>query len=285
MYESPSNLQDFCLDYICENVDAMCDDQTDIDTGVTTVMFKNGEVFFPGHLSEQLLSLLCDKKKLTDRTMQLFDVNATHLRRVRIKDAPLSLRGLRVLKSHKIVDLQASGLKKVAVNDLIGCLSDWTISHLRSLNVANSTFVNSSKFCVSVSLSKLKSLQTLNVSNTEFNVFGLEIIAQELTSLENLDISQTPITDISPLKKCHRNLKSLVMFNVQYSHNEKTIQTLSELSSLRHLDVSSDYNIQPFMSDWHSKFNTEELLRRQNCLMSLESLDISGKEVDQEVLM
>ena len=286
MYESPSNLQDFCLDYICENVDALCEDQTDIDTGVTTLMFKNGEIFFPSHLAEQLLSCLCDKKKLNDRTLSLFNDNAVNLRRVRITDAPLSLQGLRVLKAHKIVDLQASGLKKVAVNDLIGCLSDWTISNLRTLNVANSTFINSSKFCILVSLSKLKNLHTLNVSNTEFNEFGLEVIAQELTSLESVDISLTPITDITPLRKCHRNLKSLAMFNVKYSHNEQTIQTLCELASLRYLDISCDFNmyVQPYMAGHISKLNTEELLKRR-CLPALESLDISGKDVDQDILV
>jgi len=56
----------------------------------------------------------------------------------------LTTKGLRVLKGHKISYLEVIGMK-VTVNDLIGCLGEWTLQNLRSLNVAHSTFIDGSR--------------------------------------------------------------------------------------------------------------------------------------------
>lgn len=60
------------------------------------------------------------------------------------KAGKLTTKGLRMLKGHKIRSLEAIGLT-VSVNDLIGCLGEWTLQNLRSLNVARSTFMAGSK--------------------------------------------------------------------------------------------------------------------------------------------
>lgn len=290
MYESPSNLQDFCVNYICDNISALCEEHTDADNGYTTLTFKSGEIFFPCNLSDQLLQNICEKKKLDDRTVSLFDASCTNLKRVRIKNASVTAHGLRVLKPHKIIELEASGLKKLSINDLIGCLGEWTTSNLRLLDVSQCTFINKSKFCVLVSLSQLKSLQTLNVSYTEFNNNALDIVSQDLTSLENLDISGTPVSDLSPLKKCKDRLKSLTMYNLRASHTEQTIAVLGHLYRLRHLDVSDDLSTQqPFMAGTNhpqqSHFKTELLLMEPCLFPELQSLDISGKDdLDENLL-
>ena len=93
---------------------------------------------------------------------------------MRLKDASkLSVKGLRTLKGHKIIELEALGLTHATVTDLIGCLGEWSLMNLRILNVTNSTFMDSNKHCVVVALSKLKNLQVLNVANTEFNKTSL----------------------------------------------------------------------------------------------------------------
>jgi hypothetical protein len=95
-------------------------------------------------------------------------------RHVRLKDASkLSVKGLRTLKGHKIIELEALGLTRATVTDLLGCLGEWSLHNLRLLNVTNSTFMGSNKHCVVVALSKLKNLQVLNVANTEFNKTSL----------------------------------------------------------------------------------------------------------------
>ncbi len=100
-------------------------------------------------------------------------------RHVRLKDASrLSVKGLRTLRGHKIIELEALGLSRATVTDLIGCLGEWSLQNLRLLNVTKSTFMDSNKHCVVVALSKLKNLQVLNVANTEFNKTSLVSIVK-----------------------------------------------------------------------------------------------------------
>lgn len=42
------------------------------------------------------------------------------------------------------MDLEINGLK-VTVNDLIGCLGDWSLQNLRSLSVAKGSFMDCSR--------------------------------------------------------------------------------------------------------------------------------------------
>lgn len=288
MYESPGSLQEVCFDYISSNIEALCESQTAEDTGQSSLVFKAEDAYFHSTLSDQLLAYLSDKRKLTDDILSLFNSQYTCLKHVQIKDANVTSRGLRVLRTHKIIELEAVGLKDVTVNDVIGCLGEWTLANLRALSVANSTFMNSAKFCVVVSLAKLRNLQSLNVSNTEFNKHGLEIIAEDLPALESLDISNTPINDLSPLRKCKERLKSLAMYNLRASHTEEIVPVLCDLHNLRHLDVSDqaeDFPGQPFVNLQPVKFRVEELLKKYSYLPLLTSLDISGKDnIAEEML-
>ena len=242
------------------------------------MVFKDSDVCFHTDLSEQLLTTLCEKGKLNDETIALFDSENTALRRVSIHDSQLSLKGLRVLKTHRISELEITGLKGVTVNDVIGCLGEWTLSHLRMLNVSNNTFLNNAKFCVVVALSKLRSLHSLNVSYTEFNKHGLEIIAEDLPCLASLDISSTPISDISPLRKCKDRLKSLSMYRLLLPSSEEAVSVLSELPHLRHLDISGDALGQSFISVHPAQFQISAFLERKSANPNLRALDISGRE-------
>jgi len=105
-------------------------------------------------------------------------------------------------------------LTQATVNDLLGCVGEWTLQNLRSLNVSRGTFLDQSKYCVVVSLAKLKGLRSLDVSYTEFNKHGLEVVTNDLPNLEALDISATRVDDITPLRRfvfrnlCGMGLKS-----------------------------------------------------------------------------
>lgn len=95
----------------------------------------------------------------------------------------------------------------MTVNDLIACLGEWTMDNLRSLNVAESTFISACarrefphNMPVIISLSKLRNLRVLNVSFTEFDTHSLEIVSQDLPHLCVLDISQTKVNDVSSLR-------------------------------------------------------------------------------------
>lgn len=296
MYDSPISLEEACVDFICENLEALCevtplmtlsppaDGSDKPECHKEEKLTLKDESILPSGLSDRLLEQLSEKGKLKDLTMTLFDSNIATLRNVRMRKAgKLTTKGLRMLKGHKIRSLEAVGLT-VSVNDLIGCLGEWTLQNLRSLNVARSTFMAGSKYCVVVGLSKLQNLQSLNVACTEFNSHGLEIVIEDLPHLEVLNISGTQVSDISSLRKCRDRLKSLYMYNLKMSHQESVIRILLELHQLQHLDISDEKDHHPFDLLEPNSSSISELFKPE-CLPHLKYLDISGAErVDEEAL-
>ncbi|XP_014485534.1 PREDICTED: protein zyg-11 homolog B-like isoform X1 [Dinoponera quadriceps] len=247
-------------------------------SSATRLTFRHPDAFLPAEVSEQLLSNLCEKKTLSDLTITLFDSKTTRLRHVRLKDAStLSAKGLRVLKQHKVVDLIVNGLK-ITVNDLISCLGDWSLQNLRSLSVAKGSFMDCSRHCVVVTLSKLRALHTLNVSGTEFNKHGLDIVVEDLPLLESLDISCTRVDDITPLRKCKDRLKTLNMYNLKISGCGNLIPVLLELNELRHLDISDEKDAHAFEVFAPARPKITDFLRALHCMPHLTTLDLSGKD-------
>lgn len=289
MYISPSSLQDVCVNYICDNLFALCDSvpvnkYNNIDSLKVSpieevkLQFVDNEVYFHSEISEQLLRTLCIKGKLTDYTLTLFDNETTRLRRVSLPNASnLTKDGLKVLKGHKIIELEACALK-FPINDLVSCFGEWTLQNLRTLNVARSTLSETSKHCVMITLSKLKSLQCLDVSGTEFNTHALDIVVEELPLLESLDISSTRVDDIAPLRKCKHRLKHLAMYNLKYIKVPSCELILLELNELRSLDVSEERDsYAAFEIFGNGAAKMVQFLSHPNSLPNLTSLDISGK--------
>lgn len=89
MNESPSLLQEICVKFICDNIDTFCavakgNNSSESDTTFSSghLVVKHGDIFFHSELSEQLISMLSEKGKLSDLTMTLFDSKTTRLRLV-----------------------------------------------------------------------------------------------------------------------------------------------------------------------------------------------------------
>lgn len=185
--------------------------------GDPKLKFIDENKFFHTELSEQLLIKLCEKNKMDDLVLSLFSSECTRLKHVKLKNASsLSIRGLKTLKGHKILDLEVIGLTRATVTDLISCLGEWSLQNLRLLNVANSTFMDNKKFCVVVALSKLQNLQVLNVARTEFSNSSLELVVEDLPRLESLNMSCTNVNDISALRKIKNRLKYLAMAGLKF---------------------------------------------------------------------
>ncbi|XP_064477027.1 protein zyg-11 homolog B-like [Ornithodoros turicata] len=277
MYDSPVSLQECCVDFICENIVAICDVQTSPEDQQPRYTFRDPDVFFHTEVSQQVLETLGNRGQLNDVVLSLFDSRVTRLQKVHLRKASnVTTRGLRVLRSHQLTEIEATGLTKVTVNDLIGCLGDWTLTHLRTLNVARCAFT-SAKLCVVVALSKLRNLSSLNVSHTEFNRHGLDIVTQDLPHLEALDISATRVKDISPLLKCRDKLRSLSMYNLKALSCEEVVPVLVQLEQLRHLDVSVDRD-HPLDLLNPLRYDVSPLLKDPTRLPHLLSLDVSGKD-------
>ncbi|XP_043479584.1 protein zyg-11 homolog B-like [Leptopilina heterotoma] len=316
MFESPRSLQEVCMDFICDNILALCDvhpgetggrpnscssnssnepsagflpantSNNNITSGPSTrLCFRDPDTFLPEEISEQLLYSLCERKVLSDLTITLFDAKTTRLRHVKLKNASnLSVKGLKILREHKVIDLEVKGLK-IAINDLITCLGTWSLQNLRSLSVAKGSFMDCSRYCVLVALSNLRALKTLNVSGTEFNRHGLDIVVEDLPLLESLDISCTQVDDITPLRKCKDRLKTLIMYNVKISTCGHVVSVLLILNELRNLDISDDRDSYVFEMFAPVRSKITDFLKAVHCMPHLTSLDISGKdEIDPKDL-
>ncbi|XP_078044108.1 protein zyg-11 homolog B [Augochlora pura] len=318
MFESPRSLCEVCIDFICDNIldvcvvstnsaeSPSCNQQTepsvnnsDTDTvtnsaslpktsndasssSATRLSFKRPDIFIPAEISELLLSTLCERKKISDETITLFDSKTTRLRYVQIKDATvLSTKGFKVLKQHKVQELVVDGLL-ITINDLVNCLSDWSLQNLRSLSVARGMFLECSRYGLLVTLNKLKALTSLNVSGTNFNQHGLEIVVDDLPLLEHINISCTNVDDITPLKKCKNRLKTLYMYNLMnIDKSANLVSVLLELNELRHLDISDEKEVfnsaNPVFNACFRKPELTRFLKAVDCMPYLISLDLSGK--------
>jgi Zyg-11 family protein len=211
-----------------------------------------------------------------------------------IPDASLlTKRGLRVLRGHKIKHLEVIGLTKATINELIGCLGEYTLNNISFLSVSRSYFTSSARFCVVVGLAKLRNLKHLDVSHTDINHHGLEIIVEDLPNLLSLNISATRVKDLNPLKKCKNRLKCLSMYNLRcsssallslQSHNNNNQQVIDpfmtvilELNQLVKLDISDDRD-SPVDVVTRGSTSVLPLLKRPDLFTHLKYLDISGKD-------
>jgi hypothetical protein len=81
-------VQDACLDFICDNLESICRpvaESPEGGGGELRLQFKDEETFFHTELSEQLLVRLCEKKKMDDMVLTLFDCRTTRLRYISMK--------------------------------------------------------------------------------------------------------------------------------------------------------------------------------------------------------
>lgn len=314
MYDSPVSLQDLCVEIIVCNLDEVFDqfyeDCVDFVENKTSLVhvsstenvlvpnssskkkdlkklkryrFQETELFLYNVISEQILRKLDEKKLLDDSTFSLFTEKNTRLRHVYLKNCDLlTVQGLKVLKGHKVINLECIDIK-ITVNDIIGCLSDWSLEHLKTLNVSKCSLIDASRYSSIVTLSKLKNLRSLNVSYTEFTQHGLKIVCEDLKKLEKIDISCTLVTDLTPLINLKDGLTSLTIFNYNHMKCRNFISTILELTNLKYLDISSEKD-EPNADEYFS--HVVGLLIYDNSLPNLTFLDLSGKiTIDSDILI
>lgn len=141
MYDTPATLEELCLDAICDNIflvfelydeeveesDGHCLDRMNehfIKSYRVThkkFRFKDPDIFLFNEISEKLLERFGQKNLLCDAMLHLFTAKNTRLRNVKIKNTKkVTAEGLKVLKQHKIVDLECINLKNVFIGKILG---------------------------------------------------------------------------------------------------------------------------------------------------------------------
>lgn len=267
-----------------------------MSSSVTRCLNRSNIFYSSSHLissiGEVLLTSLSEEGRLTDNLISgIFHPDNCRLDSVKIPDSSLlTKRGLRVLRGHKIKHLEVIGLTKATINELIGCLGEYTLNNISFLSVSRSYFTSSARFCVVVGLAKLRNLKHLDVSHTDINHHGLEIIVEDLPNLLSLNISATRVKDINSLKKCKNRLKCLSMYNLrcsssalvsQNNNNQQPIDpfmtVILELNQLVKLDISDDRD-SPVDVVTRGSTSVLPLLKRPDLFTHLKYLDISGKD-------
>ncbi|XP_035699584.1 protein zyg-11 homolog [Branchiostoma floridae] len=314
--EDPPTLLQCCMDYICDNLDDLCFKVRTKDTGSLRLTFRQHDVFFHNELSEMFLSRLLEKGKVNDQVLTLLSCSDMfRLRRVRVRNTPVGLEGLRaILYNHKLIELDVSNTNVKRAASVLQLLYESGQDALQSLNVSGlqphkqdlseegpfGNFEGLGAFATinRTLVSRLRNIRCLNVSHTNFDTPDLEMVASELPHLESLDISKTYVSSLTPLLQCKHRLKSLSTYGVSsvqgrdnWDEDEKhsTERVIAELSLLRHLDISTEETFSVsgtfFASQNQLKVNVDNLLCIPGVLPNLTSLDISGRDLSEGTLL
>ena len=282
-----------CLNYICNNLNLLCELSPN-----GKLEFKDKSFMFNHIVSEDLLEHLADYNQLNDLTLNLFaHNNQTSLKSVRLKNVSCSKDSFKLfLKKHQLTELIINNINLLddnpllgqsdlvvlkcsknasMLNNLIDGLNDWSFQHLKHLNLARNGALFSS---ILFDIKSFKNLVKLNVSLTAFNNHSFDIVTQELSCLESLDMSCTRVGDFIPLTRLKHQLKSLYMYNMRAPLNDDIIPIICCLTKLHNLDISCDVSTQIFgctLSVFDVNLFIEELCKAK--LEELNYLDISGK--------
>ncbi|XP_014662514.1 PREDICTED: protein zyg-11 homolog B-like [Priapulus caudatus] len=277
MHDNPGCLQDFCVNYISDNLGQLCELQAEPEEPCSLkLVFRDPDVFLHRNISERLLRTVCDKGLLDDRMLTLFDAAHTTLRAACVDASPVTAAGgLRVLRGHRIARLDARATA-VPVADLVACLGTWSHANLQCLNLNGSAAIDDTRSLAAIA--SLRHLSALNVSDTELGDRGLETIVGGLPRLESIDLSGTKVCSIAPLLRCADRLRSLSLYNVSLSHGVRADDVLRQLRELRHLDVSEHVSAVHPLVPPPAKQRVQGLLEEPHSLPHLQSLDLSGND-------
>ncbi|KAI4455022.1 protein zyg-11 b [Holotrichia oblita] len=280
MCDNPASLQELCLNGICDNFLDVFEEFYEPQRRSQSLekciyekkfRFRDTDMFLYNELSEMLFNKLIERHMLCDETLNIFSEKNTRLRKVKIrKTRKITHDGLKILKQHKIVELDCVNFKTMSIDKIIECLSPWSLANMTIANLSKCTFIDTSRRSFMVQITELKNLRSLNLSYTELNQQSFQMICEDLKYLERLDISGTCIKDLSPLLRLSNQLTSLGISDLKAISSMMDI--VMRLTSLRHLDISlvneTTENVE--------KDVINELLDDPQSLPELVSLEISG---------
>ncbi|KAK9876248.1 hypothetical protein WA026_012547 [Henosepilachna vigintioctopunctata] len=285
MFQNPQCLEELCIDAVVKNIElyikpifsrkkSWCTSLGSEDKSEWKYVFRDPDIFLIRQISEKLMSKLLEKKLLRDATLNIFSEENTRLQCVRITDCEVSESGLKILKNHKIVDLECVNLKYISIANIIDCLSEWTRLNMINANFSKCSFIDSSRHTYMVKIVSLKNLRSLNLADTELNQHCFSMICTDLLHLEKLDISGTQVRDLVPLSPLCCQLKSIGLSDLP--NVSSFVNVLLKMEKLQYLDVSIVKEKLDISKMDIDNSPVAHLLRHNAGLPNLISLEISG---------
>ncbi|XP_077982056.1 protein zyg-11 homolog B-like [Glandiceps talaboti] len=263
---SPQTLQDICLEYISENLHRLCVLKRDADS-TEGFQFRMPDTVLNMELSENLLKKLSEKKKITDKELMLFsNPNATMLKRVWLSGCNVTKQGLKAIANHRLIELDASRLKNVSLEDLLDALGKQGLEQIKKLNVGWLEVCSRGYFAT---------------HNEDYLVRELSARTKQL---EHLDISMAGVETLLFLDTFKKvPLKALTVFHTSVDFSDTLLlRDIAKFKTLQHLDISMDSKSHVFVeysADTFCKFLEQPPVV---CLPQLTSLDISGNRQVKE---
>lgn len=279
--QQPSRLYSICLNYLCNNLDLVCD-QKPVEPELTSnisflagkpngkkqntnlakrLEFKDKLIKFNHIISQDLLERLCELEKLNDSTIALFSSSQTCLKKFHIKNSCLSKDSIKqILKQHQIDELVVNNIQFESNQ-----FSDSALNH----NLANSN-LNSNNQILSINdlvdgLNEwsLENLQYLNVGRN-ISLFGSILInLNKLRNLSKLNVSFTCFNNHSLNIIC-QDLKNLEFLDLSGTKVNDLSPLLNLKSKLKYLYM---YNMRASLSD--------DLIKVVTSMGKLQQLDLS----------
>ncbi|XP_048586884.1 protein zer-1 homolog isoform X2 [Nematostella vectensis] len=277
-----TSLLDLCMDKSLKLFDA--------------ATFKtSGVVFLPEDVCEAFISKRLKSGDCTDNFLSSFsNPQTSRIVRVNLKGASITDRGLQLISCQPIRELNISRCLEVTqhgIKHICQCKNT-----LKCLNIGQC--IRIMDFC---DVAKLNNLRFLDLSKTLIEQYDFEIVSEGLQQLQVLNLAETVITDLGPVKNMRHltsldlsncrdiksiapleilngNLRQLILYNcLGLEDFKKSIDTIVQLDSLQHLDLSKDGR--DFGMDVEPPYIDGEMLHSLSQLPKLVFLDISGTAV------
>ncbi|XP_063235168.1 protein zer-1 homolog isoform X2 [Bacillus rossius redtenbacheri] len=275
----PESLLDLCFKYIIQHLNIVCS----VDPFTKDYHLIDG-LALPRELCEKLIEVYQKSgKEVTDGFANIFqNPHTTRLKRVRLRNSPITDDGLKVLLRHGLVELDLSNCCNITGASLthINEHGDSLVSLVfgSSVNILPETVVleelrdSFSAYHKRGHVLRTPNLQRLAIRNVFIggDKAFFQLLVRPLHKLVHLDLSNC--LDLGPDLSYLTELKyltSLVLHNVQ--RLQESLPSICQLKQLRHLDVSQATEKQGIFRN-----ENQMLALLVESLPHLVSLDISG---------
>lgn len=274
---APDKLLDICFEYIIGHLETICENEACSEN------FKlRRSVALPVEICERLLNTRLNKgPRLNPAFVSIFEnLQATKLKRVRLRNTDIDDDSLRVLLQHRLTDLEISYSPKLSFITLHN-ISTYSESLVSLTLGENTELIPPDSFLKTPRLYPYEtnfddqvivapSLRRLTIKNLHSRLPGFyRMLLQPFEKLTHLDLSNCD--DLSNLEYTDylTNLTTLILYDV--SGVESMIPSICKLKNLRHLDISQSKEHNGIFEN-----SNQVLATIVENLSRLMSLDISG---------